>query len=240
MGERDLKQEREQGQGQGQGQAQGQGQGQGQAHKHGQGHEQRQAQAQAKAHAQEQEKEPEQPPAPQPQLVMVLESLARLPALEMPDGYAVRGSLPGDEAAWERIIAASFGGEHHFDEGMASDGAYAPERVWFIVGAEGELVATASAWYRPAWEANTGYLHMVGLLPEQAGKKLGRYVSHAALLQMAREGRTRAVLHTDDFRVPAIKTYLGLGFVPAMTDESHPGRWAAIAEALGRKIEGVQ
>ncbi len=47
-------------------------------------------------------------------------------------------------------------------------------------------------------------------------------------------GFRRCILRTDDFRLPAIKTYLDLGFAPEMLDESHPERWAKAWEALGR------
>lgn len=188
----------------------------------------------AEQHQQQQQQQQEQ--QQQVQLLMIQDDLGALPALQLPEGCGIRSFRPGDEAAWERIIAASFGGEHSFERGMAADEAYKPERVWFVTDVAGQPIATASAWYRPQWSEDTGYLHMVGLIPEHAGKKLGYAVSLAALLQMVREGRTRAVLHTDDFRIPAVKTYLGLGFVPSLTDGSHLGRWQTLAGILERTI----
>ncbi|MFC4807956.1 GNAT family N-acetyltransferase [Paenibacillus sp. GCM10023250] len=176
----------------------------------------------------------------QTQLLMIREDLGMLPDLVLPQGYVEHRLRPGDDSGWERIITASFGGEHRFDKGMAADDPYKPERVRFISLENGEPVATASAWYRPQWKADTGYLHMVGLLPAHAGKKLGYAASLAALHQMAREGRTRAVLHTDDFRIPAIKTYLNLGFIPELADDSHLDRWIALARLLNRVIPAVQ
>jgi mycothiol synthase len=169
----------------------------------------------------------------QSQLLMVREQLNTLPPLQLPKGYTARSLHPGDEEAWERIITASFGGEHHFAKAMASDDPYRPERVLFVCDINDVPVATASAWYRPQWKEDTGYLHMVGLVPEQTGKRLGRYVSLAALHQMVLEGRTRAVLHTDDFRIPAIKTYLNLGFLPEQAGEDHYDRWKALSNTLG-------
>ncbi|QHT62445.1 GNAT family N-acetyltransferase [Paenibacillus lycopersici] len=185
---------------------------------------------------QQQEQQEQQEQQQQVQLLMINDNLGELPERKLLEGYGIRSFRSGDETAWERIVAASFGGEHSFEREMAADEAYKPERVWFVTDAAGEPIATASAWYRPQWSENTGYLHMVGLVPEHAGKKLGYAISHAALLQMIREGRTRAVLHTDDFRIPAIKAYLGLGFVPSLTDGSHPGRWKALAGVLDRNF----
>ncbi|SFT02520.1 GNAT family N-acetyltransferase [Paenibacillus sp. BC26] len=174
------------------------------------------------------------------QLFMVREDLSTLPALSLPSGYAVRSLQPGDQKEWERIINDSFGGEHPFEKEMASDEPYKPERVWFITDERNVPIATASAWYRPQYKESTGYLHMVGLLQSQGGKKLGLYVSLAALLHMVQEGFTRAVLNTDDFRIPAVKTYLNLGFVPVFTDGGHHERWQALANKLNCRIEAIQ
>ncbi|HHY83306.1 MAG TPA: hypothetical protein GX505_11630 [Clostridiales bacterium] len=49
---------------------------------------------------------------------------------------------------------------------------------------------------------------------------------------MKKEGWTSAVLETDDFRLPAIKTYFRLGFQPKFTHESHPDRWDKISRLI--------
>jgi mycothiol synthase len=163
-----------------------------------------------------------------PQLVMLRRTLEDLPANSLPEGYALHlYSGEQDAAAWNRIIAESFHWQADFQKDMAGDEAFHPERVWFVRH-ENVPVATASAWFRPQWGETAGYLHMVGLLPEYAGRSLGLQASLAALHQMKREGRQSAVLETDDFRLPAIKTYLRLGFVPEFTHESHAERWKTI------------
>lgn len=167
-----------------------------------------------------------------PQLAMMNERLDRLPELNLPAGYSERGFQEGDEAAWERIIGDSFGGERKFDKQMKHDPEFRPERVRFICFG-GEPIATASAWYNEEWGANTGCLHMVGIVSSQAGKGLGTSISLAAMHQMKREGCSRAVLRTDDFRIPAIKSYLKLGYQPHVVHDNQPERWRAIGEKLG-------
>jgi len=76
-------------------------------------------------------------------------------------------------------------------------------------------------------------LHMVGVAKKHTGKGLGFQVSLAALHQMAKEGSEFAVLQTDDFRLPAIKTYLKLGFKPVIVDENQIERWNAIFKQMG-------
>ena len=41
------------------------------------------------------------------------------------------------------------------------------------------------------------------------------------------------MLDTDDFRLPAIKNYLNLGFVPVYVGENHGERWRIIFKKLG-------
>lgn len=174
------------------------------------------------------------------QLLMVREQLEDLPVLRIQDeGYAIRHFQAGDGAHWERIVEAAFGMRFDFAKEIAAHAVYAPERVWFACDANGVPVATATAWHKPEWAADTGYLHMVGLEPAHAGKRLGYRVSLAALLHMRGEGRQRAVLHTDDDRLPAIKTYLNLAFKPMLADRDHYDRWQELAGVFGRQIAAL-
>ncbi|MBC8081359.1 MAG: GNAT family N-acetyltransferase [Gorillibacterium sp.] len=166
------------------------------------------------------------------QLLMVREDLSTLPPTSIPQGCTLSSYHPGDESAWEHIIDEAFQGKHNFTEFMMNDEPYLPERVWFLRSGP-TPAATASAWYRPEWGEDTGYLHMVGALASHAGKGFGLQVSLAALHRMREEGRTRAVLNTDDFRLSAIVIYLKLGFVPVLAAADHGQRWIAIAEATG-------
>lgn len=169
-----------------------------------------------------------------PQLVMCRPTLTNLPEPEPPEGYLVRCFRSGDEAAWAAIISDSFGqrlGPDGFHRRM-DDGQFQPERVWFVADHNGP-VATASAWLVPRWGQGTGVLHMVGVMGCHTGRRLGRVVSLAALGQMVAEGRRRAVLQTDDHRLAAIRTYLGLGFEPYLIHDNQRERWPAALAAAG-------
>ena len=168
-----------------------------------------------------------------PQLVMYRGDLQGLPPVEPSGGYKIRHYQSGDDKGWEITIEESFGMQCSFAETMKADGAFWPERVWFVCLGD-EIAATASAWHRPKWGKDTGYLHMVGTRPSHVGRGLGYQVSLAALHQMLREGRRSAVLETDDFRIPAIKTYLKLGFRPLLVHENQRKRWENIFLGMGR------
>ena len=168
-----------------------------------------------------------------PQLMMKRPDLGNLPPLELPAGYSLRAALPGDEDAphWCRIIGESFEEERtltHWHEQMVNRYDYAPERILFLCDSAGEPVATAAA-YGGLVE---GYVHYVGVVPSALGLGLGSVVSLAVLHAFAARGCRHAILSTDTFRLPAIKTYWKLGFRPWITDPTQPDRWRDVAEKL--------
>jgi mycothiol synthase len=166
-----------------------------------------------------------------PQLVMIKKNLFELPKMMLPVGYSVRIFKPGDEETWESIIEDSFGRKISFNDKMLLNKEFRPERVQFICYND-TPIGTATAWYVPKWGEKVGYLHMVGVLKKHSGMGLGRQVSLAAMHQMLKEGKESAMLQTDDFRLPAIKTYIKLGFKPLIVHENQEKRWELILSKL--------
>lgn len=169
-----------------------------------------------------------------PQLKMRRPSLEDLPVLEVPPGLTLRSAGAEDEHALAALLAVAFDdtgwtvGRVQRSLTQAEDVA----RVFVLTTEEGILVATASAQIPPG-ETRTGLVHWVGADPSRKGRRIGYAVSLAVLHQLKERGCSAAALFTDDFRLPAIKTYLNLGFLPLVTHESHPGRWHAVAQGLG-------
>lgn len=169
----------------------------------------------------------------QPQLVMCRASLDPLDAVALAPGYTIRHWRPGDAAAWENVIQHTFGGKPDFETGMRGNPAFVPERVLLVMHGD-RAVATASAWHIPKYGTDVGYLHMVATLPSHQGKGLGAAVSLAAMHRMRYEQRRTAMLQTDDFRLPAVKAYLRLGFEPVLIHENQRDRWRAVLTQIGR------
>jgi mycothiol synthase len=94
------------------------------------------------------------------------------------------------------------------------------------------MVATASSRLVPEQFPGSGYLHWVAADPGYRGRQLGRIVSLAALHEFVSLGCKDAVLETQDFRLPAIRTYLRLGFEPVYRDDTHIPRWEEIHRQL--------
>jgi len=175
------------------------------------------------------------------QLIMVRPTLTDLPELAPRDGCGVRSFVDGDQAAWVAIINDSFELEFGPDgfERRMGDAAFRPERVWFAT-VDRQPVATASAWVTARWGETVGVLHMVGCASAHLGRGLGALVCLAALHQMVAEGRERATLSTDDFRLPAIRTYARLGFQPLPFSEDHRARWHDVIRHLDAPPAGWQ
>ena len=73
---------------------------------------------------------------------------------------------------------------------------------------------------------------MVACKPEFRGLGIGTRLNTEAVRTLFRAGMKTAYLTTDDFRIPAIKSYLRAGFYPDIKDEEHRARWEAIMEII--------
>lgn len=163
-----------------------------------------------------------------PQLVMERKNLNDLPELVIPEGFVLRNFEQGDEAAWNRL--ANIICEAEFETLIRSHRYYRPERVKLIC--DGDIpVATATAWCDEDNEA-VGCVHMVATDPAYRGKGLGRQITNAVLHHIKQEGKETVVLKTDDFRLPAIKAYIRLGFEPKIVHENQVERWEAVYKEL--------
>jgi len=172
------------------------------------------------------------------QLRMLRPSLRHLPPLDPPAGYVLRHYCNGDEPGLTETLRDAFS-----EPTMAATWAiinnngFMPQRSWLIEH-DGQIVASASMLFDPdlpaARRSGTAFLHWVAARKGHAGKKLGYWVCMAVLHRMAQEGYRRAGLGTDLGRLPAIQTYLNLGFEPRLVDAAQPKQWREMFQALCR------
>jgi len=151
-----------------------------------------------------------------------------LPALS-PD-YQVRTYRKGDEELWVSIIMSSFGGNYPASQTLSeilTSREFDPNGLFFITYNE-QAVGTVCAQVRIIGGQEIGYLHMLGVIPVHQGKKLGRLLTLYASHYLKRKGFRNITLDTDDFRLPAIKTYADLGFEPVYLERSHKKRWKEV------------
>lgn len=169
------------------------------------------------------------------QLRLEKDDLEHVPVIPLPEGYVLRTFREGDEVGIARVYAESMLGNETPEavrKTIMEHPCYTPQRV-FVVEHAGTLAGTAAAWIANG-NPGVGYLHMVGTLPEHRGRRLGSILTIAAIEYSRNEGFTRQQLATDEWREPALRMYLDLGYDPLITDDTHPARWEALVEKLGR------
>lgn len=177
------------------------------------------------------------PPALSPQLHMRRPDLADLPPLPDPGPeYALRVATSADRPELARMLTAAYP-DYAWTEDDVSSRLFDDQTVetTFVVEhlPTGQLVATASARLMPQSHPGAGYVHWVGADPAHRGRGFGRLCTLATMHRFVALGCGHTVLDTDDFRIPAIRIYVGLGYRPEMTHENHPGRWAKIVGDVG-------
>jgi mycothiol synthase len=154
-----------------------------------------------------------------------LDDLPEIPPL--PPDYTLREYQPGDLEPLAALMQKAFEDPQWTPKKVRAALIDAPDvKQTFVIDYRGTPVATASARLLPEQYPGSGYVHFVAADPAHKGQRLGYIVTLAVLHEFVRLGCNDAVLETDDFRLPAIKTYQNLGFAPENRHESHPERWA--------------
>ena len=174
-------------------------------------------------------------PDSEAQLRMGYTRFDALPAPQPVRGYGLRSFLPGDEDAWVSILRTGDFGEWdrpRLDRMLAGARAPLPPEGIFFATRGDRPVGTACVFLQPGEGGDVPELGWVAVHPAHRGRGLGLEVCLAALGFVRGLGRRYAYLGTEDFRLPAIRTYLRLGFEPEMVDPSHPARWEALRRAL--------
>lgn len=122
---------------------------------------------------------------------------------------------------------------------LAGERAPLPYEGIFFVTHQDRPVGTACVFLHPAEYGCLAELGWVTVHPLHRGHGLGLQLCRAVLGFISGLSHQYAYLLTEDFRLPAIATYLELGFEPEMLDPSHPERWEAVQRIL-RGEEGIR
>jgi len=168
---------------------------------------------------------------------MVRPDLRSLPRFDLPEGFALRRYVQGDEKAWLDIHRRSDWLSRHDDESFrrqfGRDEAMLADRQYYLVCPDGEPIGTATAWFDNDYAGlSWGRLHWVAIVPEFQGRGLAKPLVAAACERMATLGHERALLDTNTERVAAIGLYLRFGFVPDIRHEQDVTAWRLMRDRL--------
>ncbi len=173
-----------------------------------------------------------------PQLIMNWENDGAAPeTVELPeDCTLVR--LPQMENAvneWLDILYKGITSERrdeaYFQSRMVEHFDYDPNQCFFVL-VNGTAAATFSVFCNR--ETKSGYIHMVSCKEEYRGRGIGTLMCRLIVKELKENGMRNAYLTTDDFRIPAIRSYLRAGFVPDESTDDFRVRWKAIRELIGQ------
>lgn len=187
-----------------------------------------------------------------PKQLMMLRCATPIPDIPLPEGWSVRQMREGEHKSWVSIAESAgffnsveMDSEARWMKAMGSDPRVRMENIFFTCESSGKPVATATALLytdeqrsqHPNTKNGPGCLHNVAALSEYRGKGAGSAVTAAVLRRFAEIGFGDCVLKTDDHRLPAIKSYIRLGWLPVMYAPDMRMRWVNILSHLGYKSE---
>ena len=156
------------------------------------------------------------------------------PAILLHSGYTLRTYHQGDEPLFYKVMELA-GWPGWNDEKLLPWLSKILPEGWFMVvhKKRTEIVATAMCLHNYK-ESNPfqGELGWLACDPAHAGQGLGMAVSAAVTARLIDAGYRNIHLYTEDYRLPALKTYLKLGYIPFLYTPEMPERWKAICAQL--------
>jgi mycothiol synthase len=172
------------------------------------------------------------------QLIMRWKNDGKLvPDLQIPENCRITNFTELDNAVdkWLDIIQYGLSNgrkdEAAYISMMLSQANYEENKCFFILEKE-KAVATLTVICD--YDKKEGHIHMVACQEAARGKGYGTLLNNMALHTLKTEGMQTAYLITDDWRIPAIKSYLRAGFEPDTSTEDFKERWNKIFEEIGK------
>ena len=107
-----------------------------------------------------------------------------------------------------------------------------------MIDSDGNAVATCTAFVQ---DNGVGLMHMLAAKPEARGHHLGWAMTTYTLNKLAKElpkENPMVRLKSDDWRLPALSSYLKAGFQPVLFDVDMDKRWTDICNKLS--FHGVE
>ena len=166
-------------------------------------------------------------------LVWPIAQLPVAPAAVVSDGYVVRQCLEHDLSALRAVIDSD---EPVSDQAWDSfrDRAIPGGAFLVVEAGGGRPVATASASHNPRatryYFPFGGEIGYVTVDPMHRGKGLGRAVVAVAVGRLIEASYRHIFVGVQGWRLPAVKCYLRLGFVPLLHSDELLPRWRVICE----------
>ena len=167
-----------------------------------------------------------------PQLVMNWEYEGEeVTSFDLPEGVVIDTFANRPDALNEWLDIVQYGltngvENEAFYKLCMTDREFYDEKLNFILVVDGNAAATITIICDD--NKKQGYIHMVACKPEYRGRGLGTILNKIAMNTLIEQGMKTAYLTTDDWRIPAIKSYLRCGFKPDLSTDNFKERWDKI------------
>ncbi|MBA3471513.1 MAG: GNAT family N-acetyltransferase [Herpetosiphonaceae bacterium] len=172
-----------------------------------------------------------------PQLHMVWPTASRRLPIDpaTAEGYAIRTYQPGDERVFLELMAL-MDFDPFDDQKLAYNVARIIPQGWFFAVELATMEVAGTAMCLHNYTGDTPFGGDVGWLacrPTHRGRGLGYALSAYVTNRFHEAGYTRIQLGTEYHRLPAIKTYLKLGYLPVMDRPEMDELWAEACRQIG-------
>jgi ribosomal protein S18 acetylase RimI-like enzyme len=152
---------------------------------------------------------------------MVRENWDALPHFPVPPGFSCSYYAPGDEGTWTQIQAAADQLNEItpdlFTQQFGSNPAELADRQLFLLNADGNAIATATAWHNPGFrDGSYGRVHWVAVLPDYQNRGFGKALMSLVCSRLRELGYAHVYLTTSSARPAALRLYETFGFQVAV------------------------
>ncbi|NBK98781.1 MAG: GNAT family N-acetyltransferase [Erysipelotrichia bacterium] len=163
------------------------------------------------------------------EIIMRCPMIYQIHVNDLPSGYRFKAYTLGDEKHWAALeyevneFSSKADALAYFERVFAPHQEQLKKRMFFILDAQGNYVATASAWFKDDEKRHYALLHWVSVSPTQQGKGLGKIIVSYALSHFAKvdPNEKEIFLHTQTWSYKAIALYYQLGFRITQTPLIH-------------------
>ena len=120
--------------------------------------------------------------------------------------------------------------EEYYQHSMVENSNYNDNNCFFLLA---NNCPAATLTVICDYKKKQGYIHNVACKPEFRGKGFGNILNSIAVNVLKNQHMESAYLTTDDWRIPAIKSYLRAGFTPdTVSEPSFKERWEKIYQII--------
>lgn len=153
-----------------------------------------------------------------------------------PPGYRFRRARWDDRAGLIAVLDPSFDDFGWNEDKLKAECLEHPRGLGCYLVEGPDRIAAAVTGLVSIEDPTEGYVHFLGVHPDERGHRLGQLILVDLFGVFRENGMSSTILDTDDWRVPAIKSYVNLGYVPRIVEDGQVERWETALSFLDADV----